>query len=248
MIKTQSKKLSENVNQHAQKNLESQKQDVEILKVILDVKKSLEQKYSLSIDFNSKIYCSDIEKIVSDNIESREDTYIKPDGGFLSIKLNDKDCFILVSEQKRQGTNDARLSEGKSAQAKGNAVERLGKNVDAFDVIFSDEDIYPFVVFLQGCDFYKEESTIVDRVRTIAKFQPFNTINLYWKQINKRLFAGGSFFMRGHSMHELLKAKIEGRDPILSDWKYDEMYSVMYQIADESIQYYLDKYNKKNPD
>ena len=39
---------------------------------------------------------------------------------------------ILITEMKNQGTNDLRLKEGKKKQAKGNAIERLGKNVIGF--------------------------------------------------------------------------------------------------------------------
>jgi hypothetical protein len=182
-MKTQSKKLSENVNQHVQKNVESHKQDLGISAVVADVKSAIEKKYSIPVYYRSKILCSNLESRISPNLESRTDTYVKPDGGFLYIIINDIEYYISVGEAKRQGTNDARLMEGKEQQSQGNAVERLGKNVDAFDLLFCDEDIYPFVVFLQGCDFYKEESTIVDRVRTIAKFQPMNQINLFWKRI-----------------------------------------------------------------
>ena len=40
--------------------------------------------------------------------------------------------MILISEVKSQGTNDAREKEGKSKQAMGNAIERLGKNMIGF--------------------------------------------------------------------------------------------------------------------
>ncbi len=52
------------------------------------------------------------------------------DGGFLCIENNKGDRFpILIPEVKNQGTNDLRQQEGLKKQAKGNAIERLGKNV-----------------------------------------------------------------------------------------------------------------------
>jgi hypothetical protein len=66
-----------------------------------------------------------------------------------------------------------------------------------------------------------------------------NQINLNWIQLGKHLFTGGSFFMRGHSMNELVNARNESREPQLSDWSYQEMYDVMYEIADRSVQHYL---------
>lgn len=234
-MKTQGQKLSENKNQHSQKNTESHLQDLTISKVVADVKAKIEQQYSIKVEKESQISTSYLESLINEEIQSRDNTYIKPDGGFLSFQLNGRKCYILVSEQKRQGTNDSRLLEGKKTQGKGNAVERLGKNVDAFDILFGNEDIYPFVVFLQGCDFYGEESTIVDRVRTIAKFQPMNQVNLYWKKITKHQSVGGSYFMRGHSMND---------KPGTSDWSYQEMFDVMYEIASKSVEYYLKKENQ----
>jgi type II restriction enzyme len=235
MGKTQGQKLSENKNQHAQKNVESQQQDLKIKTIVSAVKEKIEEKYDIKLTFKDKILTKDIEALVSDEQFCKENTYIKPDGGFLYMTIDEKLYPILVSEQKRQGTNDTILLKGRKKQGKGNAVERLGKNVDAFDVLFGDEDIYPFVVFLQGCDFYSPESTIVDRVRTIANFQPMNVINLYWKQIRKNKNTAGSYFMRGHSMHEA---------PGTSDWTFDEMFNVMFEIADAATQYYIATYTQ----
>jgi hypothetical protein len=39
--------------------------------------------------------------------------------------------------------------------------------------------------------------------------------------------------MRGHSMNE---------NPGTSDWTYQEMYNVIYEIASLSVEYYLGKY------
>ena len=105
----------------------------------------------------------------------------------------------------------------------------------SFDIIFGDEDIYPFVVFLQGCDFYDSESTIGDRIRTIASLQPMNQINLYWKQIRKNKFVGGSYYMRGHSMKD---------SPGSSDWGSQEMKDVMLSISQHALEYYISKYGK----
>jgi len=58
---------------------------------------------------------------------------MRPDGGILYIVTKDEQKYpILITEMKNQGTNDLRLKEGKKKQAKGNAIERLGKNVIGF--------------------------------------------------------------------------------------------------------------------
>jgi hypothetical protein len=50
-------------------------------------------------------------------------------------------------------------------------IERLGKNVIGFRTAMLKEDIMPFVCFGYGCDF-EEQSSILDRVVTIAMFGP----------------------------------------------------------------------------
>ncbi len=58
---------------------------------------------------------------------------MKPDGGILAIKSSKDSTLtypILISEVKNQGTNDLRAKEGLRQQAQGNAIERLGKNLN----------------------------------------------------------------------------------------------------------------------
>jgi type II restriction enzyme len=219
------------------KNNESHKQDVKIKYIITNLKNKLIETYpNLKFGIDETYPIKVLEQLVlSEKFSTQDKTTIKPDGGLLWVIINEKKYYILVSEQKTQGTNDKRLKEGKSKQSKGNAVERLGKNVIAIDILFGEEDITPLVVFLQGCDFFDEESTITDRVRTIAKFQPMNQINLYKKQIQKYNWFAGSYYMRGHSMNDKHGT---------SDWTSDEMSPILLDVATQSIEYYLSKYGK----
>jgi hypothetical protein len=228
---TQSNGLRERLTGNV-KNLESQKQDSSIKVVVNLVLSSLYKKYpDLNFGVDQTMMLRDIENLVNgENYTTSDQTYLKPDGGFMWVKINQKKYYILVSEQKRQGTNDSRLIEGKGPQNCGNAAERLGKNVIGFEIMFQEEKIFPFIVFLQGCDFYDKESTIGDRIRTIARFLPFNTLNIYWK--DRR---AGSYFMRGHSMNN---------KPGTSDWTNEEMFEQMFTIATTAINYYLKKYGK----
>jgi type II restriction enzyme len=214
------------------KNIKSKKQDNHIKNVTEEVLQNVNEIYhNYQFGIDGRIMLRDLEKIVNgSNLSTSKITSIKPDGGFLWIKINGKKHYILIPEQKHQGTNDQRLLEGKSVQAKGNAVERLGKNLIGCETLFLDEDIFPFVVFLQGCDFCDDESTIGDRVRTIFRFLPSNTINLFYKGRS-----AGSYFMRGHSMKEM---------PGTSDWTNEEMFEIMFTIAKTSIEYYLEKYGE----
>jgi type II restriction enzyme len=228
-------KQSEGLRNHLEgnvKNIESQKQDSNIKVVVEDVLSGLRKMHpTLEFGVDNIMKLRDIEKYVNgENYTTSATSYIKPDGGFMWLKINGEKRYILVSEQKRQGTNDIRLIEGKPKQSVGNAVERLGKNVNGLQILFQEEDIFPFIVFLQGCDFCDKETNIPDRVRTIAGFQPLNTLNIY-----KKKGRAGSYFMRGHSMYE---------KPGTSDWTNEEMYNNMFTIAVTAVNYYLEKYGK----
>jgi type II restriction enzyme len=151
--------------------------------------------------------------------------WLEPDGGVLSIvDRQDKHHVILISEVKNQGTNDAREAEGLPPQNKGNAVERLGKNMIAFRTAMLTEDIMPFVCFGYGCDF-AEGSNILDRVVTVAMFGRLNEIELHNRGEGGR-FNRGSFFFQ------------ERR------WTQTRMANIMHEVASRSIHYYFSKHGK----
>lgn len=150
-------------------------------------------------------------------------TSMRPDGGVLSIQSKaDFDHAILISEVKNQGTNDLRQAEGKTKQTKGNAIERLGKNVIGVRTAMLTEAIVPFVCFGYGIDF-ELESSILDRVAIIAMFGRLNEVNVV-NQGEGGQFNRGSFFFRERK------------------WTVDEMVTVMFEVASRSIHYYLAKY------
>jgi type II restriction enzyme len=128
---------------------------------------------------------------------------------------------ILIAEVKNQGTNDIRTAEGLPKQARGNAIERLGKNLIGLRTALMRECIFPFVCFGYGCDF-EENSSILDRVTTMAMFGKLNTIYLYNEGSGR--FNRGSFYFR--------------RD----QWSVDEMADIMKQIAERAVFYYFSKY------
>ena len=150
---------------------------------------------------------------------------MRPDGGILSVRANDDKTFpILISEKKNQGTNDLRELEGKRKQAKGNAIERLGKNVIGFRAALKPESIFPFVCFGDGCDF-AEDSSILDRVVTIAQFGKLNEDHLYDQSDGS--FDRGSFYFR------------------VAEWTEEEMYQHCFSIAKKSVYYYFSKYGEE---
>jgi type II restriction enzyme len=152
--------------------------------------------------------------------------WLQPDGGILSIvDKQGEDHVILISEIKSQGTNDAIEAEGRKRQAKGNAIERLGKNVIGFRTAMLSEQILPFVCFGDGCDF-APGSYILDRVVTMAMFGPLNEIELH-NRGDGGLFNRGSFFFREKAWTETLMAR------------------EMHEIANRSIHYYFSKHGKR---
>lgn len=151
---------------------------------------------------------------------------MRPDGGILSIvdRKTKKDYPILIAEKKNQGTNDLRALEGKEKQAKGNAIERLGKNVIGFRAALLKESIFPFVCFGDGCDF-ATDSSILDRVVTIAMFGSLNKEYLH-NSGPQGVFNRGTFYFR------------------VPQWTTKEMEDRCYSIAEKSIFYYFSKYTE----
>lgn len=151
---------------------------------------------------------------------------MRPDGGILSVVDKHDNAFpILIAEKKNQGTNNLRAAEGKAKQAKGNAIERLGKNVIGFRTAFLGEAIFPFVCFGDGCDF-AEDSSILDRVVTIAMFGKLNQENLH-NTGPQGVFDRGSFYFREE------------------EWNQNEMSERCYSIAEKSVFYYYSKYGEE---
>lgn len=153
---------------------------------------------------------------------------IRPDGGILLIQGKGRDVLtypVLIVEAKNQGTNDLRLKEGLPRQARGNAIERLGKNVIGLRTALTREAIFPFVCFGYGCDF-ENTSSILDRVTTMAMFGHLN--KTYLHNLEQGKFNRGSFYFR------------------CKKWTVGEMYDVMKDIAERSILYYFSKYRENH--
>lgn len=156
-------------------------------------------------------------------------TWLNPDGGFWYVDEwgSDPKRWVLVAEAKRQGTNDARAREGLPKQSRGNAIERLGKNMRGFDAMFIGEAITPFVCFGEGCDF-EPESSILDRVATLNGFFPLNHIfvdKIEMPDGYDDVLKPASLYFR--------------RDP----WTPREMAEIMTTVCLHAIEYYRNRYN-----
>ncbi|MBM3313317.1 restriction endonuclease [candidate division WOR-3 bacterium] len=215
-------------------NVTSKKQETEVIRALTKVVDSLTAKYrsQVTLVHAKQWYLGAIVKELRQTYPDVEFHYhfetssIRPDGGILYLRSAESDEMsypILIAEVKNQGTSDLRKEEGLPQQARGNAIERLGKNLIGLRTALMRETVFPFVCFGYGCDFVSK-SYILDRVSTMAMFGKLNTTYLH-NEANGR-FNRGSFYFRPER------------------WTVAEMYDVMRDIADRSILYYFSKYGK----
>ena len=217
-------------------NVTSKKQESEIIQALFFVEERLRKEYGKHLILNHASTWS-LHKIVDelhrtypevDFHHHFHNSSIRPDGGILylmAIEPTQISYPILISEAKNQGTNDLRLQEGLAKQAKGNAIERLGKNVIGLRTALMRESIFPFVCFGYGCDF-APDSSILDRVTTIAMFGHLNKTYLHDQEGGR--FDRGSFYFRQQI------------------WTVEEMAEIMTDIATRSVLYYFSKYGKSH--
>jgi type II restriction enzyme len=210
-------------------NVTSKENDKTIIKAIRIVTNTLNEKYP-EFEFTwsrekklSEIVCDLNKKYPNIGFKNLfKVSSLRPDGGILYIKVNGEQLPILISEMKSQGTNKKRLKEGLKKQSKGNAIERLGKNVRGFQMMTHDLDIFPFICFGSGCDF-EDTSTILDRVMTISLFIELNQLIVRKIDLNGQKLSVGSYFFREES------------------WDVDEILGSLLHVCEESISYYKEK-------
>ena len=145
-------------------NATAKQQESDIIKALHKVIGELELKFGTRVHFihEKQLYLHKIVAELKDLYPEAEfhchfeNTFIKPDGGILYIRGTGEENIgypILISEVKNQGTNDRRIREGKPKQSRGNAIERLGKNLIGLRTALMGESIFPFICFGYGCDF-----------------------------------------------------------------------------------------------
>jgi type II restriction enzyme len=145
-------------------NVTSKKQETEIIRALVVVVEYITEMFgkNVSLVHEKQWYLRDIVAELRHTNPDMDFHYhfgsssIRPDGGilFLQGKPDDKLTYpILIAEVKNQGTNDLRSLEGLPVQARGNAIERLGKNLIGLRVALMRESIFPFICFGYGCDF-----------------------------------------------------------------------------------------------
>lgn len=215
-------------------NVTSKKQETEVIQALEKVVVYLTSKFGkkISLVHEKQWYLKDIVRELRSTYPDLEFHYhfdtssIRPDGGILLIRSKPDDLMsypILIAEVKNQGTNVLRVKEGLPKQAKGNAIERLGKNVIGLRTALLRESIFPFVCFGYGCDF-EDDSSILDRVTSMAMFGRLNKTYLHNEEGGK--FNRGSFYFRPEM------------------WSVEDMAEIMIDIAERSVLYYFSKYKE----
>ena len=213
-------------------NLTSKKREAAMGQAIIAVAQRIEEEFGLPLHHEKQWKLADVIVELRAHFPDVEffchfgTSAMRPDGGILSVESVDGELFpILIAEHKNQGTNELREAEGKARQAKGNAVERLGKNTIGFRTAMMAEGITPFVCFGDGCDF-AHDSSILDRVVTIAMFGSLNTIRVVDEGQDGR-FNRGTFYFRHKA------------------WTAEEMAEIMCEVARRSIRYYFARYGEQ---
>lgn len=214
-------------------NVSSRKMESQLIVAVSMAIQRLQDKFEVTLEHAPRVFLKEITGHLTESFPEIEfkhhfdSSFLTPDGGFLFlVDKKGKKHTILISEAKRQGTNDLRESEGLAKQSKGNAIERLGKNVIGFRAWMATENILPFVVFGEGVDF-ADDSSILDRVSTIAMFAPLNKIEVANLGEHGK-FNRGSFFFR------------------VETWQAKEMAEILFDVAERSIYYYFSKHGEKS--
>ena len=226
-----SDQLRHNKRQHKPKNIHSKQDEKDVAVAMEKVVAYLEERLKLGelgyyLEYVKSIALQELMDIIR-SYERRvefanlnyKDSFIKPDGGILLLRSKKNENFkriVLAVEMKHQGTNDQRAKEGKSKQSKGNAIERLGKNLIGIRSTLQYETVTPFVTFGWGVDF-GVGSSILDRIVTMNEFYPLNTIHVF----KREEYAPVSMFFREEM------------------WKVEELFDIMKEIGETSIRSYI---------
>ena len=149
---------------------------------------------------------------------------LKPDGGILLLNHYDNNDLIrsfplLLSEMKKQGTNDEKDNE---KQALGNAIERLARPFNYSNRLLTcNEDISINLGFCYGCDF--TEPYILGKLLSLSPIK-LNNINVF----KNKFGIGDTIYCR------------EKR------WGEDEILEIVEKILKLNLNYYLQKYFGKS--
>lgn len=181
-----------------------------LFSVVDDIQQNLSKLYpAYTFDSQKRLSKLEVAKKLGRKkyVPENEKSFINPDGGILYLVKDNKKYAILISEAKKQGTNDERIIEGKKKQAQGNAIERAHKNYNEFKLYCRDLPYLPYVMFAFGCDFY-EGSSINDRLDAMTDYLPRN-VNYVGKEKVATIFIREKEFTRKEMYDKMLDVAIK---------------------------------------
>ena len=123
-----------------------------------------------------------------------------------------------LSEKIR--SNDILFAQNKKRQTTGNAIERGAKNIRGADMVFSGLDIFPYVMFVSGCDFHSSE-TIAKRIEMMNMGVPNHYINMTKETTREELDTKVEAIISSISIKKLCNKSIASI--FVKAHKYDEM-------------------------
>lgn len=238
---------------------EAKRHDTAVGKISKRVQSGLETKYpKLEFRYRNSVSKEEINKALQKVDEELGQTLflsnagIKPDGGLIEVKDDNGDWrVILVTEAKHQGKDIENIKAGKlvgpesnqDLMVAGNAIERSHKNISEIANLMLCESYFPYVIFLEGSNFLTKTVTVerpdgrmvelnyqssrlnrLDRLSAANYGMPFNTNlckNKFVKHRDKNIMLqAASIYTKGDG----------------SRWKKREMFSIMTDIAETSLQ------------
>lgn len=162
-----------------------------------------------------------------------EESSVETDSFIIKVIIKEGDTFIekpiFIGEDKKQGTNNERIQEGKETQAIGNAIDRAAKNfIIVSDYCYlCDEDFFPYTIFAHGCDFGENITKTVK-----SKLSPYigelNILNPFFDKSFKNSRKGGSCFYQEN------------------DFNFDQIYNICYETCVIGINFFLKKFVTEN--
>ena len=169
----------------------------------------------------------------------------KPDGGIMFID----DKVLLISEDKKQGSNDILFARGEKKQGTGNAVERALKNINIAETLCLPQSTFPYVIFAAGCDLHHSE-TISGRIKAANNCYPINyrEVTSSKRKSIRNILMNSDIDVRKRHMWD---TKLSVFTPFFSGHKYNEMphgssdfslievYVLLKRVIDESISEFL---------
>lgn len=238
---------------------EAKKIDLSVSTITKIVLEELQKRYSkLQFRYRDSVSKAEINQVLNKldmelgQILFLENANIKPDGGLLEVKDDNGEWrVILVSEAKHQGKDIENIKKGEMVgtnndqdlMVAGNAIERAHKNISEIANFMLSESYFPYVIFLEGSNFLTQ-NVIVTRPDGRNVTLSYNSAILnrldrltaanYGMPFNKNLCKNK--FIKYQNKNIMLQAASIYTKGDGSEWQSNEIFFIMLEIAETSLQ------------